>query len=134
LGCGAYISKQRAFVSAGLNLVEIDLVRAGEWVFSISDSVLPASERTPYMVCVYRATRVGELALYRLPIRERLPRIAVPLRPEDRDVVPDLQQVLDEAYVKGRYDRTDYAQPLAPQLPDADSGWAAELLRGVGRL
>jgi hypothetical protein len=47
-------------------------------------------------------------ALYLLPLRERLPSIAIPLRPQDRDVVLDLQHVVDEAYERGRYDHTDY--------------------------
>lgn len=44
-----------------------------------------------------------ELALYLAPLREQLPRIAIPLRPRDRDAVLDIQQVLDEAYKGGRY-------------------------------
>jgi hypothetical protein len=53
----AYRSKQRDFLAAGVNLVEIDLVRAGDWVFSVDESALPPGKRAPYMVCVFRATR-----------------------------------------------------------------------------
>ena len=130
----AYESKQRLFLSGGVNFVEIDLVRAGDWVFSIDESVMPSSQRTPCMVCVYRATRPGERAAYPLPLRERLLRIAIPLRPTDRDVALDLQAVVDEAYEKGRYDRTDYRRPLAPPLPAEDAAWANEILRKAGRL
>jgi len=130
----AYESKQRAFLAGGVNLVEIDLVREGEWTFSVDEALLPARKRTPYMVCVFRARRPGERALYRLPLRERLPSIAIPLRPQDRDVVLELQQVVDEAYERGRYDRTDYRRPLDPPLSSEDSSWAADLLRAAGRL
>jgi hypothetical protein len=130
----AYESKQRLFISGGVNFVEIDLVRVGEWVFSIDESVMPASKRTPCMICVFRVTRPGERAAYPLPLRERLPRIAIPLRPTDRDVVLDLQAVVDEAYEKGRYDRTDYRRPLAPPLPAEDAAWANEVLQKAGRL
>jgi hypothetical protein len=129
-----YESKQRLFLSGGVNLVEIDLVREGDWVFSIDESVMPARKRTPYMVCVFRATRPGERAAYPLPLRERLPRIAIPLRPTDRDVVLDLQAVVDEAYEKGRYERTDYRRPLDPPLSAEDSAWVKELLQKAGRL
>ena len=130
----AYRSKQRLFVSGGVNLVEIDLVRAGEWAFSIDEKAMPSRQRTPYMICVFRATRPGERAAYPLPLRMPLPRIAIPLRPADHDVALDLQAVVDEAYEKGRYDRTDYRRPLDPPLPAADAEWAAEVLRTAGRV
>ena len=80
----AYESKQRDFLAAGVNLVEIDLVRQGHWVFSADETLLPRSRRTPYMVCVFRATQPALRAIYRMPIREPLPRIAIPLRRRDR--------------------------------------------------
>ena len=129
----AYETKQSAFLTGGVNLVEIDLVRKGLWVLSIDESALPFSKRTPYMVCVFRATRPGERALYPLPWREPLPRIAIPLRPQDSDVVLDLQQVVDEVYETGRYDRTDYHRELEPPLAPEDAAWATELLRKAGR-
>jgi hypothetical protein len=49
-------------------------------------------------------------------------------------VVLDLQQVVDEAYETGRYDRADYRRPLKPPLSPEDAAWAAELLRKAGRL
>jgi hypothetical protein len=121
-------------MAAGVNLVEIDLVRAGDWVCSVDESVLPPGKRAPYTVCFFRATRGDLRALYLLPPREPLPRVAIPLRPRDRDVVLDLQQVVDEAYETGRYDRTDYCRPLKPPLPPADAAWAGEVLRKAGRL
>ena len=130
----AYESKQRDFLASGVNFVEIDLVRQGEWVFSMDEALLPASKRAPYMVCVFRATRPEFHAIYPLPLRERLPRIAIPLRARDRDVVLDLQKVIDQAYQGGRYNRTDYRRPLKPPLPPEDAAWAAKLLRKAKRL
>ena len=130
----AYQSKQHDFLRGGVNLVEIDLVRAGNWVFSVDEGVLAPSNRAPYMVCVFRATKPGMRALYKLPLRERLPRIAIPLRPRDQDVALDLQQSIDEVYERGRYDRTDYHRPLKPPLPPEDEAWARELLRKEKRL
>jgi hypothetical protein len=46
----------------------------------------------------------------------------------------DGQQIVDEAYVRGRYDRTDYRQPLEPPLSTEDAAWAENLLRQAGRL
>ncbi len=133
-GRKAYRSKQHHFVSAGVNLVEIDFVRVGDWIFSVTENALPPEKRTPYMICVFRAVHPYERAFYPLPLRERLPRFAIPLRSQDKDIVLDLQPVIDEAYETGRYDRTDYRRPLKPPPPPEDVAWASEILRKAGRL
>ncbi len=129
----AYKSKQRDFLAAGVNLAEIDLVRKGQWVFSVDETALPECHRTPYMACVFRATQPGLRAIYRLPLREPLPRLAIPLRPQDRDVVLDLQAVVNEAYEKGRYDRTNYSRPLDPPLSPDEAAWTVEVLTQARR-
>jgi len=134
VGRDAYRLKQRASISAGVNLVEIDLIRAGHWAFAFDESSVPSQIRAPYMVCVFRGTRLGERAFYPLPLRERLPSIAIPLRPQDRDVALDLQAVIDEAYEKGRYDRTNYQLPLNPPLAGEDAAWVSEVLYNAKRV
>lgn len=129
----AYESKQSDLLAAGVNLVEIDLVRRGSWAFSASETILPPRKREPYMICVFRATNPGARAIYPMALREQLPRIAIPLRRDDRDVVLDLQQIINQAYEAGRYDRTDYSRPLDPPLPVEDASWAADLLHRAGR-
>jgi len=130
----AYRTKQRDFIAAGINFVEIDLVRQGQWVFSADESRVPLSLRKLYMVCVFRATDPEVRAFYGISLREPLPRIAIPLRPGDRDVALDLQAVVEQAYEDGRYERTDYRGPLNPPLPLEDGAWANELLRKAGRV
>jgi Protein of unknown function (DUF4058) len=130
----AYRSKQRDLLAGGVNLVEIDLVRKGEWVSSVGENSLMPEKRTPYMACVFRATDSDRRALYRMPLPERLPSIAIPLRPRDRDIALDLQKVIDEAYETSRYDRTDYRRPLDPPLSAEEAEWATELLRKAGRI
>lgn len=130
----AYRAKQRDLLSAGINLVEIDLVRKGDWVFSVDVNNLDPNKRTPYMACVFRAIHSDRRAVYPMLLRERLPTIAIPLRPGVRDVALDLQKVLDEAYVTGRYDRTDYQTPLNPPLSPEEAAWSGELLRKAGKI
>lgn len=130
----AYRAKQRDFLAGGVNLVEIDLVRQGQWVFSADEATVPLARRTPYMVCVFRAAQPEERAFYSLPLRQTLPRIAIPLRPGDRDVALDLQAVVSQAYGDGRYERTDYRRPLQPPLAPEDAAWTADLLRQAGRI
>jgi hypothetical protein len=60
-------------------------------------------------------------------LREPLPRIGVPLRPDVDDVEVALQPLLDLVYEEGRYaDLLDYTrQPPAPPLAHEDAAWAA---------
>jgi hypothetical protein len=128
-----YIQKQRDFLDAKVNLVEIDLVRAGNFVLAIPENRLPSVCRAPYMVCIRRATRRDEAELYPMPLRQPLPNIPVPLRPSDQDVVLPLQPLLDACYRDGRYDRIDYGPEPVPRLGEADARWADSILREAGR-
>lgn len=127
-----YIRKQREYVNAKVNLVEIDLIRAGNFVLAIPEDRLPSVCRAAYMICIRRATRPGEAELYPVPLRQRLPNIPVPLRPSDKDVVLQLQPLLDDCYRDGRYDRTDYRLEPVPRLGEADARWADAILREAG--
>ncbi len=130
----AYRAKQRDFIAGGINLVEIDLVRQGQWVFSVDEASVPLPLRAPYMACVFRMTQPELRAFYSLPLRQPLPTIAIPLRPGDREAAVDLQAAVSRAYEDGRYDRTDYRRPLNPPLPPDDAAWAADLLRSAVRI
>lgn len=127
-----YIRKQREYLRAKVNLVEIDLIRAGNFVLAIPEDRLPIVCRTPYMVCIRRADREGEAQLYPVPLRQPLPNIPVPLRPTDKDVVLRLQPLLDDCYRDGRYDRIDYRLEPVPRLAESDGRWADAILREAG--
>lgn len=127
-----YIRKQREYLRAKVNLVEIDLIRAGNFVLAIPEDRLPTVCRTPYMVCIRRADRESEAELYPVPLRQPLPNIPVPLRPTDKDVVLRLQPLLDDCYRDGRYDRIDYRQEPVPRLAESDGRWADSILREAG--
>jgi len=127
-----YIRKQREFLDAGVNLVEIDLIRAGNYVLSLPEDRLPSACRTPYLVCTRRATRPNRAELYPVPLRQALPNIPVPLRPTDKDAVLRLQPLLDDCYRDGRYARLDYRAEPVPGLGESDARWADGILREKG--
>ena len=127
-----YIGKQREYLDAKVNLVEIDLIRAGNFVLAIPEDRLPSVCRAAYMICIRRAARPGEAELYPVPLRQPLPNIPVPLRPTDKDVVLQLQPLLDDCYRDGRYDRIDYRLEPVPRLGEADARWADAILREAG--
>ncbi|MFN4033737.1 MAG: DUF4058 family protein, partial [Fimbriimonadales bacterium] len=132
-GQAQYLKKQQETLQAGVNLVEIDLLRTGEWVLSIPEAYLHAPERTPYRVCVYRAERPTFREFYPIGLRERLPVIGVPLRPTDGDVLLDLQALVDRVYAQGRYHLLiDYGQSVKPPLSEADAAWMEAVLQERG--
>jgi hypothetical protein len=133
-GLNLYRKKQQACVQSAVNLVEIDLLRIGRWVLAIPEPWVPRSYRTTYRVCVTRAKANHRWEVYRVPLRERLPTIRVPLRPSDADVPLDLQALIDRCYQHGDYeDDLDYQTEPQPPLEPKDARWANKLLRDQGK-
>ena len=131
-GRDKYLQKQRELAEAGVNTIEIDLLRGGLRTLAVSDDLIPASHRTAYAAWVRRADS-GVLEYYRGPLRERLPAIHIPLRPEDADVPLDVQALIDRCYLTGAYgDDLDYRADPVPPLDPADAAWADALLRERG--
>lgn len=123
-----YRRKQAELAEGKVSLVEIDLVRAGERVLTIPSWRIPPSHRTPYQVVVRRGHRPTEVEVYRVPLRERLPVIGVPLREGDPDAPLDLQELIARCYRNGRYEGTlDYERTPDPPLEPEDAAWADEL-------
>jgi hypothetical protein len=129
----AYRQKRRTYQEAGVNVVEIDLIRDGDYLVLAPEELIPPSQRAPYIISVWRATQPGVKFAYPCPLAKPLPRIAVPLRPQDTDAVLDLQELIDLCYVRGHYDaRIDYQAEPEPPLASADALWADQLLRAAG--
>jgi hypothetical protein len=112
--------------------VEIDLLRAGDYVLAAPLNEVPPEYRTPYRICVYRAARPLAYEIYRVPLRDPLPAFRIPLRESDEDVRLDLQPLIDQCYENGGYDDIDYKPEPDPPLPTDDARWADELLRTKG--
>lgn len=133
-GLDAFIEKRDELLSGGVNVVEIDLTRSGDWRQMLGRHLCPPDARS-----VYRATiRVPEdpMAVYLQPIslREPLPALRIPLREGEPPIELALQPLLDQAYQNGRYARTiDYKRPPEPPLESDDAAWADELLRRAGK-
>jgi Protein of unknown function (DUF4058) len=124
-GRDLYLRKQAELLDSNVHLVEIDLLRAGRRTVSIPEwKKLVVS----YCVVVSRAPDRLRREVYPVTLRQRLPRVRIPLKPEDPDAVLDLQAVLEEAYAKGAYAlRVSYSKEPAPALSAEDAAWAREL-------
>lgn len=124
-----YQSKQRAYFSARANLVEIDLLRQGDYVLAPELERIPHSKRRDYFMAVHRATRPRQFEVYSAGLREKLPIIAVPLRPEDPDVALDLQSLVDLYHQRSGFRTEGSARDLDPPLSDADLSWVQSILQ-----
>ena len=124
-----YRRKQEELRDGGVNLVEIDLLRAGKRILQVSEFDLPPGQRTAYAACVHRGYARDRFEYYGIPLREPLPAIRIPLRKSDADVVLNIQALVDRAYADGAYDDLDYSKPPIPPLDSEDAGWAEGLLK-----
>jgi hypothetical protein len=128
-----YVEKRQDMMRAGVNTVEIDLLREGESLLPGGHDQVPATDNRAYLVWIWRARDPEHLAVHRIPLRVRLPEIRVPLRPTDTEVSVDLQDILDECYRKGGYDDINYRVRPSPPLDAEDAAWADALLREKGQ-
>jgi hypothetical protein len=132
-GMYEYQRKQREIVHSDTNLVEINLLRAGRHVLAVPLENIASHLRTPYMVCVRRATLRSKAEVYPIALAQKLPTVKIPLRRSDADVPLDLQALIELCYRKGRYEGDlDYRRDADPPLTGPDAEWAAELLRSQG--
>lgn len=128
-----YRAKQRELFGANVSLLEIDLLRNGAHTVLAPYEDLEKRGRWDYLACLHRAGDLWEFDVWAATVRERLPRVAVPLEAGWPDIILDLQEVLDKTYEEGAYARRlDYTdEPYAP-LPPEDREWAHNLLRDKG--
>ncbi len=130
-GRDSYRGKQREVLHSQAHLVEIDLLRMGPHVLAVPEWA--ARNRTPYdyLVCVNRAANQREkYELYFGHLRQRLPRIRIPLADDDPAVVADVQAILTQVYEAGSYgERLNYAVPCVPPLSAEDQAWANQQLQ-----
>ena len=103
-----YHRKRRALVRSDANLLEIDLLRAGE-----RPPVEPPPPPAPYYAVLSRASD----------------RPRAPVLPPDADAPLSLQEVMTLAYERGGYDsEIDYSVMPAPPWDSAEAAWIAERL------
>jgi Protein of unknown function (DUF4058) len=131
-GRKSYLTKQEEVLASDAHLVEIDLLRTGPHVLAIPEPI--ARRRAgeyDYLSCVNRSKEDREeYELYPARLRNKLPRVLIPLAGDDPDVRLEIQAVLNQTYDAGDYrDRIDYRKPCTPPLPSEDQAWADERIR-----
>lgn len=124
-GRSDYFAKRNAILRQAVHLVELDLLVGGHRV--PMRRPLPPGD---YYAFVSRWDTRPNCDVYAWSLRSPLPRIRIPLRAPDPDLLFDLGGVFHEAYDRGRYARSlPYAAPPKAPLANADQSWAAAIAK-----
>ena len=127
-----YLLKRKAFLKAGVNLVEVDLLRHGRPLVRLPQFVLEKLQPGGYVINIMRVDS-PEFEFFPVDLRSTLPRVGIPLEPGEPDVVLDLQAALARVYDAGTYAMgIDYSREPKPRLDKKTASWAHELLVAAG--
>ncbi len=126
-GRRVYEAKRMEIISTRTNLVEVDLVRAGEPM-----PVFGAEGKSDYRILVSRGRRRPRADLYAFSVRDPIPRFALPLRSGDKEPDVDIGATLRALYDRAAYDMSiDYRVDAVPPLSEPDRAWADSLLHAA---
>lgn len=110
----------------GAHFVELDLVLQGHTCLEADLSTLTESQ---YVCCVTRAVRPIKHELYGTLLTKRLPRIRLPMLPDERDLVLDVQALVNRVFDRCFDGQIDYQTDPSVPLSDEDRRWMDQLLR-----
>lgn len=128
----SYLEKREEYRKGGANLVEIDLLRAGQPTVRVSKEKLASLPAWRYLVAVTRLRPYQE-EVYHFPLPQRLPRVRVPLANGDQDVVLDLQTAFEQTWDGGPYpELLDYLGPPPGPISDEEAKWCLERIAAAG--
>ncbi len=124
LGREALLRKRKLVMASKAHWIEIDLLRAGERPAELAG-------KSDYYALLKRGAMPPPFEVWFRDLRDKLPTIAVPLRPPFADVPLNLQMAFDDVYRRAHYaDSVDYsATPPLPRLRPADVVWLSERVR-----
>jgi len=127
-----YLKKQQQVMESDANLVEVDLLRRGEPTLAVPADGLYAHRPYDYLVCFSRAADRGKFDILPRTVRDPLPRVGIPLRPDEPPVLLDLPALLARVYENGAYDEMiDYSRDPDPPFGEPDATWVRERARAT---
>jgi uncharacterized protein DUF4058 len=128
-----YLTKQREILQSRTHLIEVDLLRQGEHTVAPPVDYLLQHGYWDYLASLHRGGQGGRFEVWPNSLRQRLPRICVPLAEGEPDLTLDLQAVFARCYDEGALSRRlNYRQRAPIRLSREDAEWAEALLRERG--
>lgn len=119
-----YMEKRQWVLGSHANLVEIDLLRAGEPM-----PLRRKTTRTDYRILVSRGATRPRAKLFTFNLRQSIPVIPIPLLPEDVEPELDLGALVHALYNRARFDlRLNYSKAPIPPLSKAKTDWARRIV------
>jgi hypothetical protein len=121
-----YLAKRMALLHQNVHLAELDLLLGGHR--------LPMQRPLPpadYYYLVARGERRPDCEVFSWTLRQPLPKLPVPLRAPDPDIVIDLGLVFATAYERGRFRRRINYQAPPAILRDEDKQWAETIVNAL---
>jgi hypothetical protein len=122
-----YGSKRAAIIKQDVHLIEVDLLLGGRRLLMLEP--LPPGD---YYALISRSYRRPKSEVYAWSLRDRMPRIPLPLLSADRDVSIDLAEVFADAYESGGYGGfVNYVSPPVASIPEIHRDWVMELAKSA---
>jgi hypothetical protein len=122
-----YERKRLAVLASLTNLVEIDLLRAGD---PMPMRLVGNGSPGQYRLVVSRSQHRPRADVYPFSVREPIPPVPIPLRPGEEEPVLALNQIMHDLYDRAGYDLAiDYRRLPVPALASEDAQWAALLVQ-----
>lgn len=127
-GRTTYLKKRQRILGSLTHLIEIDLLRGGEPMPIINNSI-----KSDYRILVSRSNRRPFAELYAFNLRDSLPVFLLPLREEDVEPIVNLPELFASVYDRAGCDyRIDYDRDPVPSLSEENLVWTKELLKATG--
>jgi hypothetical protein len=135
-----YAAKRTAIMDAGVNLVEVDLIRKWGLAFAKFDPynveeevVKNLGSQPAHAVMVFRAEIPEQREIYPVHYQYLLPACKVPLRLDDADIWLNLQELAELCHADAAFDQiTDYTRDPEPPLSPEDAAWLDAHLKAKG--
>jgi hypothetical protein len=128
----AYLDLRDEWFARPVNLVEIDLLRAGSTARVVPEESVASLGPGSSSVVVRRTNCPERYEVYPVQLRKQLPRIRVPLAKDDPDLVLDLAGVLARVIEARQYeDSINYDRACVPALSTEDQAWANERIQAA---
>lgn len=128
----SYLQQREEFWGRGANLVEIDLLRAGEPTVRVPSDRLTTARPWHYLIATTRHWPARQ-EVYAVPLNHHLPRIVVPLAENEPGAVLDLQTAFTRCWDEGPYpELLRYDGPPPGALTPDEVRWCEDILRQAG--